>query len=377
MKTSMKRNGRVYKALQFAVLAEVFFAFSGTCGAQSTDRERELLEFVRDAHRASRESIRTCSCRVEFTIKINRDGKESTQSCSSRFWVSPEAMRAQVSDKGDETDYLWKDSVRQSVTHKLISGQKAVSADLQSYTQRHQLRSDPWVRGQLVLNVPATNEYYPFEELVQLATKVTKVMRDRLDGKETILVQLFFDRSTDKPPSPSWDVEIHFDPSVNFLVRKKVYRMRGAGGYSREEEIIQFKEWAPGLFFPERIEGRSQANGIQDTESLSQLSDIKVNDPLPDDIFRFRYPNGVFVADGIRGTEYRADAEGNRLSAETPLGRGQPPPQTESDPSALRTETLEGPRSLTRWILPASVALLLLAGIAAIVRRQRMRAAQK
>lgn len=351
------------------VLQELIF-WASPLPAKSAE-DRNLLEFVREAHRASRESIQTYSCRVEFTIIITSErlGSPVTQSCSSQYWCSPTVMRANVSDKSEEGDYLWENFICKGVIRRSIQGQTGVQASRASYTTRHTMRCDPADRGLLVLNVPNTTDSIPFEQLVEKATRLKKIERKSVHGKEMIVVQLFFDRSGDV--NRAWNIEIYFDPGVNYLIRKVVYSVASKGGYIREEEVQNFKEFGSGVFFPEQAVGRSENQGKQYSTNTSKLTDIKVNQPLPRDIFRFRYPQGVFMADKIRGCEYRIDAEGNPISKEVPFGRGDPPPIKEGDAQSAGTETQEEPRPASRWILPISLGILIVGGVAAFLRRRR------
>jgi hypothetical protein len=358
--------------LRLILVAQVVLGAPAFLLAQPQSGPR-LLDFIRDAHQASRESIRTCSCRVEFvaTISPRNSTSPKTQSCSGRFWYSPDAVRAKVSEFEKDVDYLWTDSVRQAVVRPQ-NGKDEVGASRGSFANRYIGRCDAWVRGLLVVNAPSRGiEYFPFEQFVSEATRLIRAERRSVDGKEMIVVQFYFEGTKELPMA--WEVEVHFDPAVNYLVRKTIYT---GGGTSenpihRQDEVVQFKEYVPGLFFPERVVGWSETKGIRDFKYTTVLSEIQVNEPLPDGILRFRYPSGIYLTDSIRGTYYRIDSEGNRTSPETPLA-GLPPPSVDAPaPSVPGTETQEEPRSATRWVLPVSLGILALGGTLALVRWRR------
>lgn len=357
----------------------VFPLTIGTCyllttaaGAQPSSGQ-ELVDFVMQAHRASRELVRTTSCRVEFQMTITNPRSNSTirQSCSGNYWSSVDAIRLKVSDQNsnnplgdlpEDLDYCWKDSVRKLVHRKPSSdGKKLVGAGRDGYENRYLHRCDAWARGLLVLNVPGTINCLSFERLVEKSTRLKRAEWYTIDGNKLAMIELVIPQPNS--PGDSWDVQFYFDPSVNYLVRKEVYRH---GSYAREQEVVQFKECAPGLYFPERVSGRSK-----DSTSSTLLSEIRVNQPLPADIFNFRYPHGVYLSDGIKGVSYRTDPEGNPISAVTPHSRGPLPPRSEAEPATLGTETQEEPRSLTRWILPLALVILASAGVVAVIRRRR------
>jgi hypothetical protein len=297
------------KALRLAAMLQVLLGVATPLTAQPRAGQ-ELLDFVRDAHRASRESIRTCSCRVVFrgTIASTQSKTPKIESCSGRFWYSSDAVRAKVSDFGADEDWLWKDSVKKGVSRRTVNGRQAVGASRSNMASRYSGRCDAWARGLLVLNVPSQGiECAPFEQFVAHATRLTKAERRTIDGREMVVFRFFFDKSGDYSP---WDVEIYFDPALNYLVRKTIYSCPGPkGNFRREDEVVQFKECAPGLFFPERLVGRSGPEGDFDFHHTTEISDIRVNEPLPPDIFRFRYPHGVYLTDSVREAEYQVDAE--------------------------------------------------------------------
>lgn len=352
-----------------AFFLQVMFLCLVDVTAARTEEDRVLLKFVQDAHRAARESIQMLSGRVSFTMKIAQESEHPvTQSCSSQYWFSPERMRAKISEHNEDTDYLWENSVRQSVTRQGIGGQE-VSAGKHRYSHRHVMRCDPYFRGLLVFQVPNTIDCAPFEELVERAAKVTKVERKQVGGRELIVVQLFFDKGS-KAYEEKANIYIYFDPNVNYLARKIAYTYPT---HYWEEEVLEFKEHKPGLYFPERCAGSSQILPSKTVgyECNTRFTDIQINQPLPKDIFHFKYPQGVFLFDAIQGMQYQVDTEGNPISQPTPYGHEPPPPGKDGDAQVFGTETHEEPRPLSRWILPISFGILITGGVAAFLRRRR------
>jgi hypothetical protein len=165
----------------------------------------------------------------------------------------------------------------------------------------------------------------------------------------------------------AWDVEIAFDPAANYLIRKVEY-IAGSGSVRREEEVQRIHECAPGLFIADLIMMKSNDG----TAGQARLSEIKVNEPLPPEVFVFRYPEGITLIDGIRRTRYQVDSQGNRISPETPLARGPAPPQAAEPPrSTPGIETQREPVAWTAWILPLGIAVLVLGLVALVIRRWR------
>jgi len=274
-----------------------------------------------------------------------------------------------VSELGKELDYQWEDSKTVSVSHGSLNGKSEVVAGRWPDASRYIGRCDAWARALLVLNVPHTNDSIPFEELVERATRVTEVSRRALEGNEAILVRLNFDSSDLRPAS--WEVEIYFDPAVNYLVKRAVYiASTDAGKYRRQTDVAQFKECTPGVFFPERLFGEDGPVSKPNFKHTTIISDIHVNEKLPQEIFHFRFPDGIQIHDKVRGALYRIDSQGKAISKETPMEVFSPPPPA-VDSVIYQTETQEEPPNPRRWIVPLSLLALALGGGGVLVRRMR------
>jgi hypothetical protein len=339
-----------------------------------TGDEEHLLGIASDAHRASRDSIRTLSCHVEFQLASYPASTAPVQTSSADFWFSSAATRLKaVDERGAKLDYLWKDKIRKSVAYPPGKDQGMVSVMRNSFSDRFVHRADAFACGMLALNVPGTVRDVLFEKLVHEASKIGPVQKQTSDGRSMVVVKLYFDKSDNR--KDRWTVELHFDPAVNYLIRKQVYVCATAkGNFYREREVVQFQECKPGLFFPQKIVGRSDSDGKPFSKTSIEISAIRVNEPLPEGIFDFRYPQGAMLFDDIEGVRYQVDSFGNRISESVPITR-QPPPPTASK-SEKGMQTLDEPSHLSQWILPSSVAILTVAVAIALLRWYRRRKAR-
>lgn len=206
--------------------------------------------------------------------------------------------------------------------------------------------------------------YVVFERLVEKASEVGDVYRLKTEHGDLLAVELTFEYTV-LNHTRTTVVEIAFDPKVNYLVRRAVYVTDGQ--LKKVYVVEQFKECSPGVFFPERVREATYLGRNQIGTALTEISRIRINYAVPDSIFRLKFPHGVYVSDSIRGTSYRVDREGNRISAETPLSKGPPPPAA----AEIMLPTTEEPRPWYSYLVPASLAILVAAGIAAVVRRWR------
>jgi hypothetical protein len=208
--------------------------------------------------------------------------------------------------------------------------------------------------------------------MLEKASRVKRVEKIQFGGREAVEVKLEFGGIENGQGSA--EVAIVFDPAVNFLVRKVTYDLMGGGhSYHRELQVNQFRQVAPGVFFPERIEGHatSDTGDIANNHS-SVLSEIQVNGRLPDRTFKLTYPRNVTVLDEVRGVTYKTGADGNRISPERPIKKvTRPPAQGSGIPAGSLSESKTEPKSFARWILPLGIMALSFAGVIAIVRRRR------
>jgi hypothetical protein len=316
--------------------------------------ERDTFDFVREAHRASRELIRTLSCQVKSQVTFS-DGQPS-QSSSGAFWYSPAlGLRAKVRDAGRQKEYLWKDSVRTEVTYVELNGQRSASGFRDASRSPHLLGCDPWARGLLVLNVPNTGELVPLEQLTQFGV-LKKAERQTLGGAEVVVLRFLFPRKKDNQVS---SLEAHLDPAANYLVRSVLFSSpdgttRGAAN------VTEFTENPRGIFFPKRITGWLESGGRRYASATTEISAVRINEPLADSLFALQYPQGVIVTDAIRGVEYHVNAEGQRISNETRLASG-PSSVPVTGPGLTQNMGGETQDEPTRWTWGLVVAALALA----------------
>lgn len=349
---------------QIRVLMAWLLLFCAVTSLKSQPQtEQALLQYVQDAHRGSRELLRTCSCRMEFRSTLAEPNSAAKiDSFTSYFWYSPPTLRCKVHHHGTTTDYIWSESIKQAVTQ--VAGAKRANAT-RSRSNQHIPRGDAFIRGLLILQVPGTSDCVPFEQFLARSKKGAEAKKVHLDSKEMIRVRAKFH----EPDSEQWSVELWFDPSVNYLVRKKRYTSQD--NYVLEDEVPEFQESGGGVFFPKKATGRSGSGGVFHHEHETTFSEIKLNHKLPDGIFKLQYPDGVYLRDNIRGVRYKVDSAGNRKSPEEVLTSKKvaPPPPAPQEPRRFQTASEEEPFRWEFMILPASMLLLCCAMSVAIVRR--------
>jgi hypothetical protein len=163
-----------------------------------------------------------------------------------------------------------------------------------------------------------------------------------------------------------YDYEIWLNPQMNYLaakwVIKEINSKSGKALPATEHRILKFAEVLPGIFFPEV----SKSKTLDGTFLQSAVfSDIKINQPVPPELFDFRFPAGIQVFDAIEGKSYKIGADGNPSG---PFKELLPP--AAQDKVEAMSATAEEPKSWTRWILPSGVALLILGVLLWAVRKR-------
>ena len=111
------------------------------------------------------------------------------------------------------------------------------------------------------------------------------------------------------------------------LVRRMLVGI-GKGKFSEKSTLIEyeadsFQEHAPGLFFPTHTVMRIYNRGDKPERPTGAVTEaffeqVKINDPIPDEIFRLTIPEGTRTADWRNGTTFVMGSDG-KPSPEYPI----------------------------------------------------------
>lgn len=117
--------------------------------------------------------------------------------------------------------------------------------------------------------------------------------------------------------------EVAFDPSVNYLVRRRatwpVATGPAGGGELLQEVVKEFREVSPGIYFPTRVETRTYRDERLLTQSISVVDIKMVNGRVPDGTMALEFPAGATVFDYNDQVVYRTGKDGGRVDVR-PLG---------------------------------------------------------
>lgn len=324
----------------------------------------DSLEKIKELHRAARESIVTLHCKVDLSVTvINKKEKSALQqSCKSECWITRNALRIRANDDGRITDSVWKDAIRTSLVTP-PGPNSEMTGDRGSMKSMHIQRGDPFIRGLLLLQVPDASEFLTFEQLVERAEKVD-VRTVAVEGKKAVVADLHFQT---RETGAKWKLEITFDPSVNYLIRKVVRRRLTQQQTVMERIVTEFKEVDKGVFFPVQVHKSDTSEGVVTGHSVCTITDITANKNIPDSVFALNIPPGILFADSTRGSYYKTGQGGGIGSAERKLGRGILPPSPAANDSGDTKETVTEPRSTIEWIMIAAITVVLVAFLTATV----------
>jgi hypothetical protein len=309
--------------------------------------------------------MRTFFCLTSLTFEPKPDFGEQTGKC----WRMGPKIRCQSRSGKTTSDVLVVGSRRTSTDRvPLHAGGSDTSGSI-SDARQVPISCEPWSYGLLTF-YGRTTFRVTLTELLADVHRVHSVARVEVDGRALVYLDVSHDRAR---------YEMWFDPDVNYLVRKMTFRLAGSGAEGQRSEfaVSSFKEPAPGIFFPERVEAISYKEGKRKSSSVAKFSGIQINRPLPQGIFDLKFPPGIFVSDIVQGTVSKSDENGqptlpalDKEGKPLRLATGAIVPSADSEDSGNRV-TQEEPRPWTRWLFPIALGFIGLAGALWLIKKWR------
>ena len=330
----------------------------------------ELLAVTRAGHRAAVGSIRTLSAAFVYEATAPKAAVVTW----GRYWRSPDAVRIQEGKEGEFTsDHLVKGGeVRQVARGWSKANPVRYLAARRPGTEMLGL-ADVWVGMQLAVIGPAA-EPMGFDRLLEVATRPPRATRETMGGRPCVRVDVGWVTFGGSPT----DVAIWFDIGHNYLVRKTVWTDPKDGQQSLVAEVTEFAEPIPGVVVPVKCH-RLQPPGVAGdvTDTVMSLSDLRVNQDIPARVFELpAIPANTTVSDQIKGSRYPADSNWNPIGPSTPYSRYKvAAPAPEMVETGHSSASQSEPESAARWVIYASVAVLVVAIGYWVVRRVRGRSA--
>lgn len=320
------------------------------------EEEQELLTLVRAGHRSAQEAIHSLSCtvRVESGFPTVQGAEEG------KYWRSFDRARIQQEQPTGTVDYYYliPDSELRTVTrNRPGTGQPA------------------WWAGRQVINYEPQSldvwrhMYLEFDVLLPHANGTPRAKRERTEGRDCVRVTM---NITVQVSGTEIQHTFWFDVGRNYLLWKRVDTVKQHRG---EQQILEFIEPQPGVFFPTKKVGKSFHGREQRGQDFFTLADVRINEPVAKGIFELpRVPRGTMCTDWIKKQRYPIDATWQQTSGSRaePFELSVAPVSSPGQRGFSAPSTTES-RSWTFWIAPASLAVLALAGAIWLYRRYRSR----
>lgn len=359
-------TGRFQRALILLAATALAHVFVSASSAE------DLLEEVRAGNKSSLESIRTLSCRITVATPISPIGP--TEASTADYWQSGDSWRVRCSVVGQPSDWVRHEFVTKKV---MRSGEKTIFVIERADPDDPHSRFDVYGRGLLKLFGPEARPL-TLEKILLHPHQLGKTTRQPYQGHECVVLKI----STDLVAGKNSDFEVWFDPQVNYLACRLIRdskRRSDQRSVHQESQVLRFTEAAPGVYFPAETERKSHTDGKLTQHDIVTISDIRINQPLPPNIFELPIPPGATVIDEIQDREYQVDALGKAIGPERslpkypplPAGSGPPPKNLQDPGGAAQVETITEPKPVTRWIVFAFLFVLVVTGSIWYVGRLR------
>jgi hypothetical protein len=331
--------------------------------------DKELITLIRESNQNSRAAIRTIHARLERVqttvmkdpsippgepmitkIEWSQDGdevrctEEETRTLRAED-MGPEMLKRA---KGQRTLYSRIDCAMHAGELTMIALQRNPDGTGVKNSKITQAK-DALLPGDIWFDALFLVVAKPRRTLAELLMEPSQVMGVERRGKEFEL------RVKVPPPVEDYELHIIVDPSRNFLVRYYTGRTNSTKATLRfEDEVLAFKEYAPGIYFPQATEGRSYLIAPDRSERLYQVvkttyQSVSINQPIEPSVFRLTIPPKVAVLDDRSGTTYSLGKDGQREGEATA-------PRRESQPLRFQTEEQKS-GSVARPIIVAGLAV--------------------
>ena len=331
-------------------------------------RADDLVKEVARRNRAAVESIHTLSCQYS-KARYDESGKVVEQFGEVQYWRSGPNWRAKWTHKGQWVDAVCDDQVIR--TRSSVDRHPGTGGLVDKWNGLPGPHGDPWLDTLIASVGDRAKSPKPllFEYKLSYPGK-RSARREEVGGTSFVVVE---------GVSKDGHVrgEYWFDPRANYLIsRYEVMLKAGAPNWpagrpdqGSRTEVTRFAEPAPGVFFPVEVTKVNTVGEKFGSREVGRVKNIRVNAPLPMEIFSLNYVPGDRVSDHLQGKRYTVAPDGKSETNVAAVSPHRPPLGVPG--VAELTETKAEPRSAASWLLPLSAGLIVVGGTLAYVRRRR------
>lgn len=327
----------------------------------------EVSTIAAAANRSSLETIHSYYADVQHT----RKGKGIAEyTLSARYWRTPTTVRAtEQTLPGVVTEVGVKDGKQHIFTlqnGKLPDAHDNTIGLTVGQRNRRAIDSDPWEAGLFVLPVGLTTKpplaVYSLDEAARKG--IVKESGWVKEGGRR-LARLLIDCE-----GGARTYEVWVDPGVNWMIRKCIQTMRdkGAPAWRIEHRVDEFRELKPSIFVPILSSATLEFRGDKVMETKTEVSNVRVNEPLPLETPIPIPKSGVRAFDETAGTLYTIGKDGARVGPALPVKSDYIPAAGET-----RSEDPLAPTPTRFWLARgALIAAVVLLIVGLVLRRRRV-----
>ena len=327
----------------------------------------DLIGRVRDGHRAARDSVRTLSATVTTTSE--KDYPHKGIMAQAKYWRSGNTAHIQQGREGSHTeDFLLREGEIRQVGRSWEAGKPSPTAvAYRSAGDTFLGPCDAWREMLIEISGPEGGQL-TLDRTLDAAEGPVRADRDPLDGRDCIRLRY----SRTYPTGAKENITQWHDVGRNYLICKmEVVYPNDASSMRSMLQVLDFIEPSPGVIFPVRVQREHFRKGEVFSVTVTTLSDVVINQPvLAASLALPPISRGTILHDRIEGNEGAVDSNWKPIGLMKPLTPRPVPPANRAPPADTAQSTSE-PVSSSRWILGASVAIILLAGCVVFVRRLR------
>ncbi len=320
-----------------------------------------LLEVVRLAHRASRQSIREFSCTcVMQEIKPNR-----TTFANDKYFRKGNVIAIKNGIEGKSThDSLIRDGKCRIVGRDWKDGTISYHAILKTDVQYFSW-GDVW-RRMMIDHSDHDGRGCNYDMVLDRIGPNARVSRERIDDRDCVLIEV---EETQKSGRETVLKHWHDIGHQYWIRRMESYN--AAEPQNRSVMVIeQFEELAPGIVFPTHCRTEIFRNNEVIKTYETSISNIQINQPIDEQIFTLpAIPKGTPFQDFIRGTKGQIGPNWKPSGPSKPMRRDiLTPESTETVPGQPSTSE---PWTLNHYLLLGSAILFLVCMASLVLRRVR------
>ncbi|MFO0807865.1 MAG: hypothetical protein U0746_04510 [Gemmataceae bacterium] len=336
------RQGR----LVVTVAAAAFALLHGACRADDLKEACAAFRQVRDSIQSLHLFVDMDVTPSEMATKLKL--LSGPQRYTVEWWLTPDSARWSEVHGKHAVDQAWSDKELRSLARDQVAPQRTHSYGSVQSMPKLNSGTNPWRNA--LWRLP--NLLLTLDEACAAEGASTSTTWEESDGDRMLHVKLNYRREA--------EVEVWLSSRRNFVPVRQTYRHLEQKVAS-DDTVVRFREWQPGVFFPEHTETRRFVgfDRLLMTEQ-TKFRVLEMNAALPAKKFELPFPPNITVVDKVRGQQYRTGPDGKPTATAPPTPPAVPEPDGE-EVVPVRTATW------TYWATGLAVAT----GVLWLVARAR------